>query len=418
MRDATATSARNQPPFDLHHLTLQRLTTCTTCSSSDRLYDNFQEPSQTPDSGTAIKTIYDTAAFPTGECVEFDYRQVYNTPTDAVYFTVNHPASEQATTSDGNPAEGSALGHCGLDTTNSFSITITEVSPETRARTGVLHEDTTSIALTRVFLTVRSVSSGSGAVAVSGCTGGWVEFTWTFNGNQENHRTVTTPNQTITSTKRNQWENVTSRHSLYYDTTQTQSKSLKMMLRDIQQDDFGDYRLGSHGDADFDLNKTEKERREREGGERERRGRERERGGRRERGREGGKEVKREREEGEKERQREGGGEGEKRGREGGRERGKERERRGREREKREGRERRGREKRKREREEKQERERVRRERREVREKEKREREKRGKDSDCRTEKQTTQLTNVCDAKEVLCKQSGQQNYTCDPPQM
>ncbi|KAK7915743.1 hypothetical protein WMY93_011504 [Mugilogobius chulae] len=135
-------------------------------NAEDCFYDNFQEPSQTPDSGIAIKTIYDTAAFPTGESDEFDYRQVYNTPTDAVYFTVNHPASEQATTSDGNPLKTEKMSqHINMN----------------------IH-----------LLLVLSLSTGSalGSLWV-GCKGGWISMTCKDLNNDSLplHRTKITPNE-------------------------------------------------------------------------------------------------------------------------------------------------------------------------------------------------------------------------------
>ncbi|KAI9999444.1 hypothetical protein NQD34_018200 [Periophthalmus magnuspinnatus] len=73
-------------------------------------------------------------------------------------------------------------------------------------------------------------------IDVPGCSGGWVEFIWPYKGMYTEH-TVSTPTHEICSNVDDQWEQV-GPYCLYHDTT---GRYLKMMVRQIQKEDFGSY---------------------------------------------------------------------------------------------------------------------------------------------------------------------------------
>ncbi|XP_067359734.1 CMRF35-like molecule 8 isoform X2 [Channa argus] len=89
------------------------------------------------------------------------------------------------------------------------------------------------------FLLLLSVMAGCDN-DVKGCRGGWVEFTCFYPEGQKTYRQIDVVNhtQTITTTVKNKLENQ-SRIFLYHNTT---AKYLKVLIKQLQPEDFGEYR--------------------------------------------------------------------------------------------------------------------------------------------------------------------------------
>ncbi|KAK2915547.1 hypothetical protein Q8A73_006141 [Channa argus] len=91
------------------------------------------------------------------------------------------------------------------------------------------------------FLLLLSVIAGCDDVYdVRGCGDGWVEFTCFYPEGQRTYQQIDVVNhiQTITTTVKNKWENK-GRIFLYHNTT---AKYLKVLIKQLQPEDFGEYR--------------------------------------------------------------------------------------------------------------------------------------------------------------------------------
>ena len=86
---------------------------------------------------------------------------------------------------------------------------------------------------------------------VNGCEDGWVEFTCKYPEANQNYKNIKVegPRRKAQSSKKNEWEKK-GRFSLYHD---RKNKILRVVMKQLQQDDFGNYQCEFKQDSSEEL---------------------------------------------------------------------------------------------------------------------------------------------------------------------